>query len=227
MKKNPIEEFSGSYEEFDWDDAKRLRTLDERGIDFADVARFFFARSPFFRRRVDRDGEIGGRPLGRLAIRRAWFRLYIRNAIMESSAASSRCGRRATTNERSTMPRYRLDELPQGQTDWARLDREPDLPEAPDEENPAWTAQAFAEADLFTPGGLKRTPVYIRMYQAVLDYYRSFGKGYQTRINNDLLELVRRRQRQSSRIHPIRQRPVRVVRGTQSWEGRASTPRAG
>ncbi|HEU4881904.1 MAG TPA: BrnT family toxin, partial [Longimicrobium sp.] len=57
MKKNPIEEFSGSYGKFDWDDAKRLRTLDERGIDFADVARFFFARSPFFRRMVVRDGE--------------------------------------------------------------------------------------------------------------------------------------------------------------------------
>jgi uncharacterized protein (DUF4415 family) len=128
------------------------------------------------------------------------------------------------------MPPYRLDELPEGGTDWARLDREalqPQGPEAHDEENPSWTAQAFAEADLFTPGGLKRTPVYIRMYQAVLDYYRSFGKGYQTRINNDLLDLVRRRQRQSSRIHPVRQRRVRVARGTQSWEGRASTPRAG
>jgi uncharacterized protein (DUF4415 family) len=128
------------------------------------------------------------------------------------------------------MPPYRLDELPEGRTDWTRLDREarePQDPEAPDEENPSWTAQAFAEADLFTPGGLKRTPVYIRMYQAVLDYYRSFGKGYQTRINNDLLDLVRRRQRQSSRIHPVRQRRVRVARGTQSWEGRASTPRAG
>lgn len=127
------------------------------------------------------------------------------------------------------MPRYRLDELPQGQTDWARLDREAAQAASPpdDEENPAWTAQAFAEAELITPGGLKRTPVYIRMYQAVLDYYQSFGKGYQTRINNDLLDLVRKRQRQSSRIHPVRQRRMRVARGTQSWEGRASTPRAG
>jgi uncharacterized protein (DUF4415 family) len=128
------------------------------------------------------------------------------------------------------MPRFRLDELPQGQTDWERLDREalePDAPHADDEENPAWTAQAFAEADLFTPGGLKRTPVYIRMYQAVLDYYRSFGKGYQTRINNDLLELVRRRQRQANRIQPVRQRRVRVVRGAQAWEGQTTIPRAG
>lgn len=57
MKKNRIEEFSGSYEEFDWDDEKRLRTLDERGIDFADVARLFFGRLAFFRRMVVRDGE--------------------------------------------------------------------------------------------------------------------------------------------------------------------------
>src|SRR5687767_9545943 len=128
------------------------------------------------------------------------------------------------------MPRYRLDELPQGQTDWARLDREAAEGASvheEDQENPPWTAQAFAEADLITPGGLKRTPVYIRMYQPVLDYYRSFGKGYQTRINNDLLDLVRKRQGQASRIHPVRQRRVRVARGTQSWEGRASTPRAG
>jgi uncharacterized protein (DUF4415 family) len=128
------------------------------------------------------------------------------------------------------MPRYRLDELPEGRTDWSRLDREALQPEGPDpydEENPQWTAQAFAEADLIAPDGLKRTPVYIRMYQAVLDYYRSFGKGYQTRINNDLLELVRRRQRQSSRVHAVRQRRVRMVRGTQSWEGRPTIPRAG
>jgi uncharacterized DUF497 family protein len=57
MRKNPIEEFSGSYAEFEWDDAKRLRTLDERGIDFADMARLFFARAAFFRRMVVRGGE--------------------------------------------------------------------------------------------------------------------------------------------------------------------------
>ena len=64
MAKSAIEEFSGSYEEFEWDDPKRLRTLDERGIDFADVARLFFARSPFFRRRVVRDGEVRWQAFG-------------------------------------------------------------------------------------------------------------------------------------------------------------------
>ena len=100
------------------------------------------------------------------------------------------------------MQRFRLDELPQGQTDWERLDAEAreDVLPADDEENPSWTAQAFAEADLFTPGGLKRTPVYIRMYQAVLDYYRSFGKGYQTRINAVLRDHVERATQTEQRI---------------------------
>lgn len=128
------------------------------------------------------------------------------------------------------MPRYSLDDLPPGQTDWERLDREAlegSAPEADDFENPEWTAQAFSGADLVTPGGLKRTPVYIRMYQEVLDHYRAFGKGYQTRINNDLLSLVRRRQRQANRMQPVRRRRVRVDRGTNAWEGQASLPRAG
>jgi uncharacterized DUF497 family protein len=57
MTKNGMEEFSGSYAEFEWDEAKRARTIQQRGIDFVDVARHFFARTPFFRRSADRDGE--------------------------------------------------------------------------------------------------------------------------------------------------------------------------
>lgn len=52
-----LEAFGGSYEEFDWDEPKRLSTLEERSIDFVDVARFFFGRVPFFRRRSDAEGE--------------------------------------------------------------------------------------------------------------------------------------------------------------------------
>jgi uncharacterized protein (DUF4415 family) len=125
------------------------------------------------------------------------------------------------------MSRYRLDELPEGKTDWARLENAANAHDvgAPDADNPEWTSQAFAEAEYVTPGGLRRVPVYIRMYQVVLDYYKSFGKGYQTRINDDLLALVRKRQGRASRIQPITGRRV-VARGT-GWEGRAKTPNAG
>ena len=41
--------------------------FNERGIDFADVARFFFARSPFFRRKVVRDEEARWQAFGPFA----------------------------------------------------------------------------------------------------------------------------------------------------------------
>lgn len=123
------------------------------------------------------------------------------------------------------MPPYRLDDLPEGKTEWARLESTPN--DAPDAENPEWTAQAFAEAEYITPGGLKRVPVYIRMYQVVLDYYKSSGKGYQTRINDDLLALVRARQSRASRIQPITGRRVTTRGAGLGWEGRMKTPNAG
>jgi uncharacterized DUF497 family protein len=51
--KGPLEEFDGSYEEFDWNPAKREWTIRERGIDFADLILLFFGRVPMFRRRSD------------------------------------------------------------------------------------------------------------------------------------------------------------------------------
>lgn len=45
-------------------------------------------------------------------------------------------------------------------------------------------------------GRVKR-PVSIRLDEEILEYYRSLGPRYQTRINNDLLELVREKRRGS------------------------------
>ena len=123
------------------------------------------------------------------------------------------------------MPPYRADDLPEGNTDWARLEQQPN--DAPDADNPEWTAQAFGEAEYVTPGGLTRVPVYIRMYKAVLDHYKSFGKGYQTRINDDLLALVRARESRASRIQPVTRRRVAPRGGELGWEGRLKTPNAG
>jgi uncharacterized protein len=62
----PLVPFAGDYDEFDWDEAKRERTLRERGIDFADVARLFFGRKPYFRRREERGGETRWQAFGYL-----------------------------------------------------------------------------------------------------------------------------------------------------------------
>ena len=68
-----FEEHDGSYPEFDWDENKRARCIEQRGIDFADVARYFFGRSPFFRRRCDRDGEERWQAIGYLRDRDKLF----------------------------------------------------------------------------------------------------------------------------------------------------------
>jgi uncharacterized protein (DUF4415 family) len=89
---------------------------------------------------------------------------------------------------------------------------------AADPDNPLWTREDFRSADLIGQNGLAREPVYIRMYKVVLDHYRSFGKGYQTRINDDLLDLVQQRQARSiPRTEPVKGRRVSVSAG-QRWE---------
>ena len=47
--------------------------MEERGIDFADVARYFFGRVPFFRRRSDRPGEERWQAIGYLRDRDKLF----------------------------------------------------------------------------------------------------------------------------------------------------------
>lgn len=59
-----LEEFRGAYLEFDWDERKRAVTLEERGIDFAYVARYFFGRVPFFRLPTGRNGQPRWQALG-------------------------------------------------------------------------------------------------------------------------------------------------------------------
>jgi uncharacterized DUF497 family protein len=63
-QKGPLEQISAEYEAFDWDDHKAAATFEKRGIDFLDVARFFFNRGPFFRRQVIHDGEVRWQAFG-------------------------------------------------------------------------------------------------------------------------------------------------------------------
>jgi uncharacterized protein (DUF4415 family) len=123
------------------------------------------------------------------------------------------------------MPPYRLSDLPVGQTDWEGLAT---ADATPDAENPEWTKAALRSADLITPGSLPRSPLYIRVYTEVLDYYKSFGKGYQTRLNNDLLALVRKKRATGeSRIRAVHKRRVEINVGHRHWEGRPPKVTAG
>ena len=83
----------------------------------------------------------------------------------------------------------------------------------------AVTAEDLEAAVAVSGDGRVKVPVSIRLDQEVLDFYRAQGPGYQTRINNDLLGLVR--ERTSARRRPLvfRRAVTRTLRGV-SMTGR-------
>lgn len=87
------------------------------------------------------------------------------------------------------MP-YRLENLPESQTDWAALramsDQEREAIAEPDNENPSWTKEAFEGAELVVPGEGRRIPISIRLSARVIEWFKRLGPGYQTRINQVL-----------------------------------------
>lgn len=94
-------------------------------------------------------------------------------------------------------------ELREGRTDWARL-RE--MPEAEveanalaDADNPPWTGDELAAAELMMPGEVRKIPVSIRLDPDVVDYFKQGGRGYQSRINAVLSAYVRSRTRRAGR----------------------------
>ena len=64
---------------------------------------------------------------------------------------------------------------------------DPDFPEISDDD--------LRNAVAVSASGRVKRPVSIRLDEEILEYYRSFGPRYQTRINNDLLALVREKKR--------------------------------
>jgi uncharacterized protein (DUF4415 family) len=83
-----------------------------------------------------------------------------------------------------------------GRTDWSRLDR---LTEAEIDSAAAGDPEAvptgvdWSKAELVMPRA--KTAVSIRIDADVLDFFRSGGAGYQSRINAVLKEYVRQRRR--------------------------------
>jgi uncharacterized protein (DUF4415 family) len=125
------------------------------------------------------------------------------------------------------MARYKRDEMPEGQTDWERLDAMTDeeiqANAESDPDNPPWTEEDFAQAELVVPGKGVRVPISIRLYEEVIEHYKSLGStGYQTRINEDLLKLVREKKRQARKPAIVAERRAGVRNG--EWTGGPVAP---
>jgi uncharacterized protein (DUF4415 family) len=104
--------------------------------------------------------------------------------------------------------RYTRDQIPaDGGTDWARVlamtDEEIERNAADDPENPLLTAEELARLEPVRPEDRAKVPVYIRLDPDIVDFFKSGGPGYQTRINAALREHMQRAlQRQWRRAGP-------------------------
>ncbi len=83
-------------------------------------------------------------------------------------------------------------------TDWARVramtDEEIERGAENDPDNPPWTESELHNAQLVLPSGGAKVPLSIRLDREVIDYFKSHGTGYQSRIGAVLLSYVRTRE---------------------------------
>lgn len=88
--------------------------------------------------------------------------------------------------------RYTRHSLPKGKTDWARVkklsDEEIEKAAQSDPNNPIWTDEMFALARLHEPH--TKVPVHMYLDEEIVTWFKSEGKGYQTRINSVLKSYV-------------------------------------
>jgi uncharacterized protein (DUF4415 family) len=103
--------------------------------------------------------------------------------------------------------RFSRDEVPAGRTDWARLrtmtEEEIERNAADDPDNPSLTSEELARLELVRPEDRAKVPVYIRLDPDVVEFFKSGGPGYQTRINAALRDHMERTlQRQWRRAGP-------------------------
>lgn len=83
------------------------------------------------------------------------------------------------------MPGGKVADDPKERTDWARIesltDDEIERMAAEDEENPGTTSEDWAEAYVGLPPA--KTRIHASLDADVVDWFRSRGRGYQTRMN--------------------------------------------
>jgi len=92
---------------------------------------------------------------------------------------------KSTITRKSSKELRRLRAAGGDRTDWARVRAEARRGGKPDRDSPEVTPEQFARA-VVTRGGLPRTGkalLSLRVDRDVVDWFRSQGRGYQTRIN--------------------------------------------
>ncbi len=87
--------------------------------------------------------------------------------------------------------RYTRDTLPRGRTSWYRLDNmsEEEIEKGTqDPDTPRWTKKMFESANWLMPK--KKVSVHMSLDQDIIDWFKSQGRGYQSRINSVLKSYI-------------------------------------
>lgn len=96
--------------------------------------------------------------------------------------------------------RYLRDAMPKGKTDWKRVKSMPEedieKEAKADRDNPRWTKKMFNSAELNRPQ--KKILIHMHLDQDIVDWFKSEGRGYQTRINSVLKSYVHKHTRKKS-----------------------------
>lgn len=99
------------------------------------------------------------------------------------------------TTKDETIVHYTSQNLPKGRTDWKKLKSlsENEIKEGADNDpdNPLWTREMFDASYLYMPQ--KKVPVHMYLDQEIVDWFKSEGKGYQSRINAVLKSYIHRK----------------------------------
>jgi uncharacterized protein (DUF4415 family) len=98
--------------------------------------------------------------------------------------------------------RRTLADRRKGKTDWKRLgnmtEEEIERNAESDPDNPPWTEEELANAQLVLRSSEPKVPVSIRLDREVVDYFKAQGPGYQSRIDAVLRVYVRSQKRKSA-----------------------------
>ena len=177
-----VDNSMGFSDKCSWNDRKRALNLNTHGYDFAELDEAFDGR-PVVTRRDDRFdyGELRYNALVELRGRVVNITFTPRAGRIHLISA-----RPASREERaSIMPKRNLVRTQAKGSDWRRIDALTDAEiermAKADRDNPATTSADWAEAVVGLPP--LKTPVNAKFDVDVVDWFKSQGRGYQTRMN--------------------------------------------
>ena len=179
--------------EFEWDSVKNQRNIEKHGIDFTEAVRIFERPMPTV---VDDRRDYGEKRISQ------WAPSKISSCTSSTPFETAfyglfQQGGQITVKEKNTL-RYSLNDLPEdSQTDWKRVkdmtEAEIEVAAASDEDAQPTDEEFWANAEVVMPQ--PKRAISLRVDSDVLEWFKSHGSGYQTRMNAVLRAYMEAQQR--------------------------------